>query len=54
MGPSKIGSSSFEIEKIVDTLIRLGLLFLLIGLCISFIMPFGLVLIWGEIGRAHV
>lgn len=43
------GSSNFEIEKIVDMFIRLGILFLLIGLCISFIMPFSLVLIWGAI-----
>ena len=49
MGLSKSSSSNFEIEKTVDTLIRLGLLFFLIGLCISFIMPFGLVLIWGAI-----
>ena len=49
MEPSNTGSSNFEIEKIVDTLIRLGFLILLIGLCISFIMPFSLVLIWGAI-----
>lgn len=41
--------NNFELEKIVDILIRLGLLVLLIGLCISFIMPFSLVLIWGAI-----
>ncbi len=45
----KTTPSDFEIGKIVDMMIRLGVLFLLIGLCISFIMPFSLVLIWGSI-----
>ena len=49
MEPTKTDTSIFDINIIVDTLIRLGLLFLLIGLCISFIMPFSLVLIWGAI-----
>ena len=49
MEPTKTSFSNFEIGIIVDMLIRLGLLFLLIGLCISFIMPFSLVLIWGAI-----
>jgi len=49
MEPLNTSFSNLEIGKIVDLLIRLGLLFLLIGLCISFIMPFGLVLIWGAI-----
>lgn len=48
MEPVK-ATSATEIGRIVDMLIRLGLLFLLIGLCISFIMPFSLVLIWGAI-----
>ena len=49
MEPSNTSFSNLEIGKIVDMLIRLGLLFLLIGLCISFIMPFSLVLVWGAI-----
>jgi len=49
MESSKTHLTNFEMEKLVDILIRLGLLFLLIGLCISFIMPFSLVLIWGAI-----
>jgi predicted PurR-regulated permease PerM len=49
MEPSKSTASNYNIEKIMDLLIRLGLIFLLIGLCISFILPFSLVLIWGAI-----
>jgi predicted PurR-regulated permease PerM len=49
MEPSKTSSSNFDISGITDNIIRLGLLFLLIGLCITFIMPFSLVLIWGAI-----
>ncbi len=49
MEPTKTETSNFDIGKIIDILIRLGLIFLLIGLCISFIMPFSMVLIWGAI-----
>lgn len=49
MEPSETNSSGVNIENTVDTILRLGLLFLLIGLCITFILPFSLVLIWGAI-----
>jgi predicted PurR-regulated permease PerM len=37
---------SFNFEKIADTLIRLGVLFLLIGWCYDILKPFILILIW--------
>ncbi len=49
MEPSRTGSSDFNITNIVDTLIRLGILFLLISLCIDIVKPFSFVLIWGVI-----
>ncbi|MBX7041494.1 MAG: AI-2E family transporter [Ignavibacteria bacterium] len=49
MEPSGTGSSDFNITNIIDTLIRLGILFLLISLCIDIVKPFSFVLIWGVI-----
>ena len=45
----KTGSSNFNITNIIDTLIRLGILFLLISWCFEIIKPFALVLTWGII-----
>jgi predicted PurR-regulated permease PerM len=49
MEPFKTNSSGDNIEKTVNNILRLGLLFLLIGLCITFILPFSLILIWAAI-----
>lgn len=39
-------NSNFSFEKIADTIIRLGVLFLLIGWCYDILRPFVLILIW--------
>ena len=41
--------SKFSFGKIVDTLIRLGFLFLLLMFCFDILKPFTLILIWGTI-----
>jgi predicted PurR-regulated permease PerM len=38
--------NNFNFEKIADTIIRLGVLFLLIGWCYDILKPFVLILIW--------
>lgn len=38
--------NSFNFEKIADTLIRLGVLFLLIGWCYDILKPFVLIIVW--------
>lgn len=40
---------SYSLNKIVDLLIRLGVLFLLINWCIAILKPFLLLLIWGSV-----
>jgi predicted PurR-regulated permease PerM len=49
MQPSKTGSSDLNIANLIDTLIRLGILFLLVTWCFDIVKPFALVLIWGII-----
>ncbi len=49
MESNKRNSSPIHFEKIVDTLIRLGLLFLLLTWCIDILKPFILMLIWGAV-----
>jgi predicted PurR-regulated permease PerM len=46
MEPSKMNSSTFNFEKIVDTIIRLGVLSLLLMWCFDILKPFVLILIW--------
>jgi len=41
--------NSFNFEKIADTIIRLGVLFLLIGWCYDILKPFILILIWAVV-----
>lgn len=41
--------SAFKFEKLVDTIIRLGVLFFLIGWCFIILRPFVLVLIWAGV-----
>ena len=41
--------SNYSFEKIVDTLIRLAILFFLLGWCITILRPFVLVLIWAAV-----
>ena len=40
---------AYSVGKIVDLLVRLGLLFLLLGWCISILRPFVLILIWAAV-----
>lgn len=49
MEPTKTDFSNYSIDKIVDIIIRLGLLFLLLSWCFSILKPFIFVLIWGAI-----
>lgn len=46
METSKTNSSAFNFEKIVDTIIRLGVLALLLMWCFDILRPFVLILIW--------
>src|SRR5688572_20024886 len=41
--------SDYPIGKIVDLLVRLGVLFLIIGWCINILRPFVLILIWAAV-----
>ncbi len=49
MQRSKTVSTDFNITNLIDTLIRLGILFLLVSWCFEIIKPFALVLTWGII-----
>jgi predicted PurR-regulated permease PerM len=46
MNQNNSNFNSFNFEKIADTIIRLGVLFLLIGWCYDILKPFVLILIW--------
>jgi len=49
MESSKTNSSIFNFEKIVDTIIRLGVLALLLMWCFDILKPFVLILIWAVV-----
>lgn len=49
MEQSNLNTSTITTQKIIDTLIRLVLLFALVSWCFTVIKPFLLVLIWGAI-----
>ena len=42
-------TSSFTFERIVDTVIRITVLFLLLGWCFAILRPFVLILIWAAV-----
>ncbi len=44
-----INSSAYNFEKIVDIIIRLAILFLLVGWCLDILNPFILILIWSAV-----
>jgi predicted PurR-regulated permease PerM len=46
MNQNNLNFTSFNFEKIADTLIRLGVLFLLIGWCHDILKPFILIIVW--------
>jgi predicted PurR-regulated permease PerM len=46
MDQNNFNSSNYNFEKIADILIRLGVLFLLIGWCYDILKPFVLIIIW--------
>lgn len=46
MEPTNAKSASYDFEKIVDTLIRLGVLSLLLMWCFDILKPFILILVW--------
>jgi len=46
MEPDKNRSQDYDFERIVDVLIRLGILFILVIWCFNILKPFFLVLIW--------
>jgi predicted PurR-regulated permease PerM len=46
MNQNNLNSSIFNFEKIADIIIRLGVLFLLIGWCYDILKPFVLIIIW--------
>jgi predicted PurR-regulated permease PerM len=49
MNQNNSNFNSFNFEKIADTIIRLGVLFLLIGWCYDILKPFVLILIWAVV-----
>jgi len=49
MESTKIAPSGYNFEKIVDILIKLGLLFLLVMWCFDILRPFVLILIWAGV-----
>ena len=49
MEPSKANSSIFDFDKIVDTIIRLGVLAVLLMWCFDILKPFILILIWAVV-----
>ncbi len=42
-------NQNFKFEKLVDTIIRLGVLFFLLGWCFTILRPFVLILIWSAV-----
>ncbi len=46
---SNNSTSPYNFEKIVDIIIKLGVLFLLVGWCLDILNPFILILIWGSV-----
>jgi predicted PurR-regulated permease PerM len=46
MKQNNLNFNSLKFEKLVDTLIRLGVLFLLIGWCYDILQPFVLIIVW--------
>ncbi|HKO76056.1 MAG TPA: AI-2E family transporter, partial [Flavobacterium sp.] len=46
MNQNNSNFNSFNFEKIADTIIRLGVLFLLIGWCYDILKPFVLIIVW--------
>lgn len=49
MSQNNFNSNIFNFEKIADTLIRLGVLFLLISWCYDILKPFVLIIIWAVV-----
>jgi predicted PurR-regulated permease PerM len=49
MNQNNLNSSIFNFEKIADIIIRLGVLFLLIGWCYDILKPFVLIIIWAVV-----
>jgi len=49
MEPIKTNSSSYNFEKIVDIIIRLGVLAVLLMWCFDILKPFVLILIWAVV-----
>lgn len=49
MNQNNTNFNSFNFEKIADTLIRLGVLFLLISWCYDILKPFILILVWAVV-----
>ena len=49
MESSKMNSSAFSFEKIVDTIIRLGVLAVLLMWCFDILKPFVLILVWAVV-----
>ena len=49
MESSKMNSSTFSFEKIVDTIIRLGVLAVLLMWCFDILKPFVLILVWAVV-----
>lgn len=49
MESSKIDTSAFSFEKIVDTIIRLGVLAVLLMWCFDILKPFILILVWAVV-----
>jgi predicted PurR-regulated permease PerM len=49
MNQNNSNFNSFNFEKIADTIIRLGVLFLLIGWCYDILKPFVLILVWAVV-----
>ena len=49
MESQKPNTPLFNFEKIVDSLIRLGVLYLLLSWCFDILKPFATILIWGSI-----
>jgi predicted PurR-regulated permease PerM len=49
MNQNNSNFNSFNFEKIADTIIRLGVLFLLIGWCYDILKPFIIILVWAVV-----
>jgi predicted PurR-regulated permease PerM len=46
---STIPDNPFQFEKLIDTIIRLGIIFILISWCIDILNPFILILVWATV-----